>query len=175
VTWRAGCAGSVLTYATRDGRGRWARAPSTRCSAIATHWLRPHELAAVYYDVVGLLRPGGVLLNADGLYYPRAQNRVRAVVEAVDQRRQERAVDERTEAWGDWWDALRAEPALHEAFAMRDRIFPPEQGDIFPFERRVPGSPPTLAFHEAALLEAGFEEVGTVWQDLHKRILLAFR
>jgi SAM-dependent methyltransferase len=125
----------------------WARALGQSTfdavlSATVTHWLRPHELAAVYYDVAGLLRPGGVLLNADGLYYPRSQNRVRAAVEAVDQRRQEWAVDEGAEAWGDWWDALRAEPALHEAFTMRDRIFPPEQGRIFPFERRVPGSPP---------------------------------
>ena len=136
-------------------------------SATATHWLQPPELAAVYRDIAGLVRPGGILLNGDGLSYPRSQTRIRAAVDAVDRRRQERAMDEGAEAWAPWWDALRAEPALRGAFAERDRIFPPEC--------RPAGSSPTLAFHEAALLEAGFEEVATVWQDLHKRILLALR
>lgn len=165
-----------------DGRLRWVRADlrdpqwattvsddgfDAVLSTTATHWLQPHELAAVYRDVAGLLRPGGILLNGDGLYYPHSQPRIRAAVDAVDQRRQKQAVDRGAEAWNDWWDALRGEPALQQAFAERDRIFPAEG--------RPRRSPPTLAFHEAALLEAGFEEVGTVWQDLHKRILLAFR
>jgi SAM-dependent methyltransferase len=136
-------------------------------SATATHWLAPHELAALYQDVANLLRPGGILINADGLYYPRSQDRIRAAVEVVDQRRQERAVQGGAEAWADWWDALRAEPALQEAFVERDGVFPPERSQL--------GRSPALAFHEAALLEAGFDEVGTVWQDLHKRILLALR
>lgn len=173
-----------------DGRLRWVRADlrdpgwtaavgqdgfDAVLSATATHWLKPHELAAVYRDVAGLLRPGGVLLNADGLHYPRWQRRIWAAVEAVDQRRQQQAMEGGAETWADWWDALRTEPALQEAFAARDRIFPPEQGRIVSSERRLPQSTPTLAFHEAALLEAGFEEVGTVWQDLHKRIILALR
>ncbi|MGH3670876.1 MAG: class I SAM-dependent methyltransferase [Pseudonocardiaceae bacterium] len=181
-----------------DGRLRWVRADlrdqgwaaalgqdsfDAVLSATATHWLQPPELAAVYRDIASLLRPGGILLNGDGLYYPHSQTRIRAAVESVDRRRQERAVHEGAEAWADWWDALRAEPALQEAFTARDRIFPPARGRIFPSEhggiaspeRRPAGKPPTLAFHEAALLEAGFDEVGTVWQDLHKRILLALR
>lgn len=173
-----------------DGRLRWVRADLRNpgwttavgqddfdavLSATATHWLKPHELAAVYRDVVGLLRPGGVLLNADGLYYPRWQKRIWAAVQAVDQRRQQQAMDSGAETWADWWDALRTEPALREAFAARDRIFAPEQGGIGSSERRLPQTAPTLAFHEAALLEAGFDEVETVWQDLHKRIILALK
>lgn len=174
-----------------QGRLRWVRADLRNpgwatalgqdgfdavLSATATHWLQPDELAAVYRDVASLLRPGGILLNGDGLYYPHSQTRIRAAVDAVDRRRQEQAVHGGAEVWTDWWDALRAEPALQDAFAQRDQIFPPERSRTVPSEpapsRR---DPPTLAFHEAALLEAGFEEVGTVWQDLHKRILLAFR
>ncbi|MGH8929489.1 MAG: class I SAM-dependent methyltransferase [Egibacteraceae bacterium] len=134
-------------------------------STTATHWLRPPELAAVYRQVAQLLRPGGVLLNGDGLYLPNHQPRIRAAVEAVSERRQARAVERGAEVWDTWWEALRAEPSLRDAFAERDRIFPPGPRD----------PSPKLAFHEAALLEAGFEEVGVVWQDLTTRVLLALR
>ncbi|MGH8931314.1 MAG: hypothetical protein ACRDZO_11990 [Egibacteraceae bacterium] len=136
-------------------------------STIATHWLQAHELTAAYRDVAGILRPGGILLNGDGLYLPRWQTKAKAAVDAVRQRRHDRAVEAGAQDWDAWWDALRADPALHEAFAKRDRIFPDQA--------RSPIGPPTLAFHETALYEAGFEEVTTVWQDLTMRILLALR
>ena len=65
---------------------------------------------------------------------------------------------------GHLWDGLRNEPSLRAAFVERERIFPAA--------KRAWGSP-GLAFHEAALLEAGFEEVGVVWQDLEERVLIA--
>ena len=65
------------------------------------------------------------------------------------------------------WDTLRREPALRDAFAERDRLWPDGTGT----GQRSVG----LAFHEAALLEAGFDEVGVVWQDLEERVLVALR
>ena len=49
----------------------------------------------------------------------------------------------------------------------RDRLWPDGTGT----GQRSVG----LAFHEAALLEAGFDEVGVVWQDLEERVLVALR
>ncbi|MGH2942879.1 MAG: methyltransferase, partial [Solirubrobacteraceae bacterium] len=66
--------------------------------------------------------------------------------------------------WQDWWDELRGEPALRDAFAERERIFPPGERTW---------TAPGHAFHEAALAEAGFTEVAVVWQDLEERVLVA--
>lgn len=136
-------------------------------STTATHWLTGPELARVYRQLAGLLRPGGVLLNGDLLPLPAHLSRIRAAVEAVDERRQASALARGAQDWQDWWDALRGEPALRDAFAERERLWPNGTGTG---ERSV-----GLAFHEAALLEAGFHEVAVVWQDLEERVLLALR
>ncbi len=46
-----------------------------------------------------------------------------------------------------------------QRFAWRDRNFPE----------------PSLALHEAALRNAGFQEVGVIWQHLDNRVILAVR
>lgn len=143
-------------------------------SSTATHWLAADALARMYGDLAGLLRPGGILLNADGFTLPHTQPRLAAACGEVDRGRQERAVGRGAEGWQDWWDALRAEPSLAAAFAERDQVFARPTGRIFA-EHGERGSRPTLALHEAALVAAGFDEVGSVWQDLHKHILLALR
>lgn len=134
-------------------------------STTALHWLTPAELARVYGQLANLLTPGGVLLNGDLLPPPAHASRLRAALEEVDRRRQAAALARGAQAWQQWWDTLRAGPALREAFAERDRLW-------------LDGTGPraaSLAFHEAALLEAGFAEAGVVWQDLQERVLLALR
>ncbi|MGH8909395.1 MAG: class I SAM-dependent methyltransferase [Egibacteraceae bacterium] len=165
-----------------DGRLRWVKADLTdpgwvdelgqgrfdaALSATATHWLRPPELAELYRRLATLLVPGGVLLNADHLPLPPHLHRITKALRDEDERRQEAADAAGAETWEGWWDALRAEPALADAFAERDRVFPPGV--------RRDGRSPDLAFHEAALTQAGFTEVGVVWQDLDERLLLALR
>lgn len=81
-------------------------------STTALHWLTPPEVAQVYRQLAGLLRPGGVLLNGDLLPLPAHLSRIRAAVEAVDERRQAAALAGGSQAWQDWWDTLRREPAL---------------------------------------------------------------
>lgn len=167
----------------QDGRLRWVRADfrdpdwvqslgekhfDAILSTTATHWLLGHELAHLYRDLAGLLSPSGIFLNGDGMYFPRHQPRLRAAVAQVDESRQERAARDGAENWTQWWEGLRSEPSLETAFEERDRIFPGPR-------RHGGETPPTCGFHEAALLDAGFEEVGPVWQDLHKRIVLALR
>lgn len=173
----------IRALGTQGGRLRWVladlRDPGwTRSledvvfdavvSSTATHWLCPDQLARVYRQVFQLLRPGGILLNADSMYYPAQQTGIRAAVDAEDGKRQARALAEGTEDWQGWWDALRREPGLEDAFADREAAFL-----AYPVSDRF--TRPTRAFHETAALAAGFAEVATVWQDLHKHVLLALR
>lgn len=165
-----------------DGRLRWVKADLTGpgwvdelgqdhfdavLSATATHWLRPPELAELYRRLATLVAPGGVFLNADHLPFPPHLHCISKALREEDERRQAVAHAAGAETWESWWGALRAEPALIDAFAERDRIFPPGVR----WNRKSPG----LAFHEVALTEAGFSEVGVVWQDLDERLLLALR
>lgn len=133
----------------------------------AIHWLLPPDMARVYRQIAGLLRPCGVLISGDLVPLPAHQTRIRASVRRVDAQRQTAASANGAESWPEWWEALRTEPSLREEFAERDRIWPPGSGT----EREVPSQ----AFHEAALIEGGFVEAAVVWQDLEERLLLAVR
>lgn len=165
----------------QDGRLRWVRAdlrePSWPAeagptgtfdavlSSTALHWLSPADLAGVYRSAAGLLRPGGVLINADYLPFP-AGSRLRAASEAIDERRQQAALGAGADSWADWWAAVEQRPELAEALAERRKLWPEGTRDWT-------GASPE--FQRAALIEAGFTEVGVIWQDLEERVLVALR
>lgn len=129
----------------------------------ALHWLRPADLLRVYHDVAGLLAPGGALLNGDRLGFPPSQP---AIQRAVDSVRDSRRRGDRTEPWDRWWAELSEEPALAPLLERRRQL---DHGAAH-------GSHAQLAtLHEAALAEAGFTEIDTIWADLDDRVLLAVR
>lgn len=163
----------------RNGRLRWVRAdlrdPSwpeqvgttvdAVLSSTALHWLSPPDLSAAYKAAADLIRPGGMLINADHLPLP-AGSRLRAACEAVDRNRQQAAIDAGAEAWDDWWQAVEAQPDLAGALAERRMLWPEGSRDW---------NGAGLDFHRAALTAAGFAETGVVWQDLEERILAAVK
>lgn len=129
----------------------------------ALHWLQPADLLRVYRDVAGLLAPGGVLANGDHLAFPHSQPTLRRAVETVTERRHQEQDGAGVERWDDWWAGLAAEPGLEVLFAERERLA--LGGHHGP-------TAPGLALHQAALLGAGFVEVGVVWSDLDDRVLV---
>lgn len=130
----------------------------------ALHWLTPEQLLRVYRDVAGLLAPGGILLNGDHLAFPPSQPTIRRAVAVVGEQRRRRAGV--AEDWQAWWAALAEEPALAPLLERRERLA---------HESAHGPTPPLAALHEAALADAGFVEIGTVWSDLDDRVLLAVR
>ncbi|XVV13979.1 class I SAM-dependent methyltransferase [Actinoplanes sp. CA-131856] len=132
-------------------------------SSTALHWLSPPDLAGVYRAVAGLLRPGGVLINADHVPLP-AGSRLRAACEAIDRGRQQSAIEAGADSWADWWEAVEQRPELAPALAERRELWPEGSRDW---------SGASLEFQVAALTEAGFAEAGVVWQDLEERVLAA--
>jgi SAM-dependent methyltransferase len=136
-------------------------------STTALHWLDGPELAAMYGELAGALRPGGLLLDGDHLRVDESESPTlarldRAVLEREDQRR---FPGGHGETWTGWWDAVLAAPELADEVAERARR---------PASAGHHGSKSALlGTHVAALRAAGFAEVGTLWQRGENRLLCA--
>jgi trans-aconitate methyltransferase len=168
---------------TVDGRLRWVQADlespgwraelgETRVDAVlsstALHWLWPEPLARMYHDLGQLLRPGGVLLNADHMAFGEALPTFARVSDhALDAQWADTAFAARgVETAEQWWEALAGDAAFAPLLTERIACFAGKQRQV---------SPPDFEVHVAALRDAGFREVGTIWQMLADRILLGVR
>jgi trans-aconitate methyltransferase len=136
-------------------------------STTALHWLAPEHLIRLYGQLGQLVRPGGVVLNGDHMKFRPSMETFQRVADTVKAHRQEDAFTRRgVEDWTTWWQALEAEPALRDLFAERERRFAwKAQG----------WHAPIYDVHEAALRDAGFREVGVIWQTMDNRVLMAMR
>lgn len=136
-------------------------------STTALHWLPDPNLAALYRQLAALIRPGGVLLNGDNLNFAPEQPTLQRVSDQLTERLRATQFQGRgVEDWEQWWAALRAEPGLEELFAERERRF----------HWSMPKDQPTaITTHTATLHDAGFREVGPIWQHLDNVVLMAVR
>jgi hypothetical protein len=148
-------------------------------STTALHWLPSDALAQLYRDLGTLVREGGVFLNGDTIRFGAPVPTLRRLGATLEQQHRDRVHGRGgVEDWEAWWVDLEAEPALAELFAERRRRFgwrPLEPGTRFSARPSDGVTSPIIDFHEAALRNAGFREVGVIWQRLEDRILLAVR
>lgn len=141
-----------------------AREPDAAVSTTALHWLAPDALAALYAELAGHLRPGGIVLNGDHLSEDDSAPVLRRLGRVlIEQEEQRRSPGGQAESWTDWWVAAAADPALAALYAQRQA-------------RRVEsehhGSPSgRLSVHEDSMRAAGFGEIGTLWQRGEDRLL----
>ncbi|MEU4097134.1 class I SAM-dependent methyltransferase [Streptomyces sp. NPDC026673] len=133
-------------------------------TATALHWLKPEPLKALYGTLAGLLRDGGVFLNAD--HMPDASTpRLNAAVRERDRARRERQRAEGVQDWEEWWAAAKADPVLAGPTEERYAIYGSHaDGDELP-----------PAWHAAALREAGFGEAREVWRSVSDAIVLGLK
>jgi SAM-dependent methyltransferase len=170
-------------FGTVDGRLRWIEADlespgwlqalgDIRVDAVlsctALHWLWPETLARLYHDLGRVLRSGGVFLNGDHMSFGRALPTFERLSERVlaEQWTDAAFAARGIETAEQWWDALTGEAAFASLLADRDERFAGKQRQQ---------SPPGFDVHAAALSDAGFREIGTIWQALSDRVLLAVR
>jgi SAM-dependent methyltransferase len=166
---------------TADGRLRWIDADlaspdwfealgETQVDAVlsstALHWLEPEPLARLYHDLTRVLRPGGVFLNGDHMAFgPGSRTLTRLSERVLEEQWTDAAFAERgIETAEQWWDALALEPAFAPLLTERTQRFA---------GKRRQASPPGFDFHVGALRDAGFREVGTIWQMLSNRVVMA--
>lgn len=135
-------------------------------STTALHWLQLEPIRQLYRSLAVMLRPGGIFLNGDWLHGSGSPT-IDALLLRIRSREAGEPPRDEGETFEQWWEAIRDESALKEAFIERDRreYHHPEDDD----------DTPTLQEHEVALLDAGFAEVGTLWQNINSRVLVAIR
>jgi SAM-dependent methyltransferase len=132
-------------------------------STTTLHCLPEAVLRGVYRDLAGLLRPGGVLVNADHL--PLEAPGLARIAAHVGNRRAERLRAHRHEDWEAWWAAAADDPRLAALHDARCRHQPPS----------TPNNRLSLTRHLAHLADAGFGEAAPVWQFGASQVLVAVR
>ncbi|MFG6200587.1 class I SAM-dependent methyltransferase [Nonomuraea sp. JJY05] len=128
-------------------------------STTALHYFPASLLAGLYRQLAHVMRPGAVFVNADNLYDEQPSI---AELAAVVRRGRSRLDNE---DWGSWWRAVEADPALADLLSERTRKIG-EGGQDHHLSVRE---------HTELLHEAGFREIGTVWQTGDDVVLVAVR
>jgi SAM-dependent methyltransferase len=159
-----------LRFVDTDLRSDWVAAlplPGPYDAAVSTtalHWLGLEQLVRLYGTLAGVMRPGGIFLDGDRLDFDHDQATIAAGAGQVRPAWPDAPAG--AEDYDAWWSAAVAEPALAAEVAERARRAHdhPHDDNAHSYE-----------FHRSALFAAGFAEVGTLWQHLSNRVLIAIR
>lgn len=119
-------------------------------SSTVLHYFAPDLLQTVYGDAFALLRPGGVVVNADDFA-------------SADQRSSAATIGQ-PDAWQEWWQEAAAAPELADAFAARSAR-PAVGGD----------NGLSVEDHVRLLTRAGFSDPAAVWRATDSAVLAARR
>ncbi|MFF3398920.1 class I SAM-dependent methyltransferase [Streptomyces sp. NPDC002659] len=133
-------------------------------TATALHWLRSGPLAMLYGQIAGLVREGGVFMNADHMI-DRDTPRINAAERAHRHARMDRARDAGALDWSEWWALAAKDPVLAGPTAERYAIYG-EHAD---------GEMPSVRWHAETLRNAGFGEARAVWASPSDTLLLAVK
>ena len=130
-----------------------------------THELAPWQLAALYANVFAVLRPTGLLLNAD--FMPNLAPGFRELA-------QDMTLHRLTDDLNDYHRAVSQSPAWNEALD-------PEAAPLNPNPPQLPAASTrwrtyhTAVEHRRALDAAGFRETEEVWRYMESGMILAVR
>jgi SAM-dependent methyltransferase len=87
-------------------------------TATALHWLTEPDLRRLYADLRLLVRPGGVVANADEMP-PAELPRLGSALDGLAEHRRAQLTADGRPDWAAWWDEATADPALADAVADR--------------------------------------------------------
>ncbi|MFJ7236747.1 class I SAM-dependent methyltransferase [Streptomyces olivaceus] len=133
-------------------------------TATALHWLHAEPLADLYGRVAGLVRDGGVFMNADHMIDDTTP-RINAAERAQRHAQMDAAKDGGALDWSEWWQLALKDPVLAGPTARRFEIYG-EHAD---------GDMPSAAWHARVLREKGFGEARPVWCSPSDTLLLAVK
>ncbi|MFJ8644624.1 class I SAM-dependent methyltransferase [Streptomyces sp. NPDC093546] len=133
-------------------------------TATALHWLRTEPLAVLYGRLGGLVREGGVFMNADHMI-DESTPRINAAERAHRHAAMERAKAAGALDWTQWWELAAEDPVLAAPTAERFGIY----------GEHAEGDTPSLEWHARTLREAGFAEARAVWASPSDSLVLALK
>ncbi|MEU0648564.1 class I SAM-dependent methyltransferase [Streptomyces umbrinus] len=133
-------------------------------TATALHWLHREPLAVLYGQVAGLVRDGGVFMNADHMI-DEATPRINAADRAQRHARMDEAKAAGVLDWADWWQLAAQDPVLAGPTARRFEIY----------GEHAEGDTPSVEWHARVLREAGFAEAREVWRSPSDALVLALK
>ncbi|MFJ8825378.1 class I SAM-dependent methyltransferase [Streptomyces sp. NPDC102467] len=153
-----------------------ARLPHTSYDAVVTatalHWLDTEPLDRLYATLAGLLREGGVFLNADHMKDESAP-RINAALQALHTDRQTHQRGQGSLDWAGWWGEAARDPHLAEAAAERFALLgDPRKPRTDPPRR---DRPTATRWHIETLLRQGFSEARQVWCSTSDALVAALR
>jgi trans-aconitate methyltransferase len=132
----------------------------------ALHWLPTARLLQIYQQLGQWVRPGGAVLNGDNIPFAAHVPTFQKIADMLSKQQQKEAFEiQNIEDWEHWWQSLAEEPEMQELLEERDRRF----------AWRGAEEHPIVELHEAGLRNAGFREVGVIWQSVDDRVVMAVR
>jgi SAM-dependent methyltransferase len=159
------CRADLATPGWRDQLGEPDGSFNAVLTATALHWLTPERLAGVYTEATALLRPGGVLVNADRMPDPGLGSLEEDFERPGDRRTADLRAGTTTPDWAQWWDELRSDPDLAAATAERDAHFGAQP------DGHTASDLPSR-WHIETLRSAGCAEAGLIWRGLQDAAVL---
>ncbi|MFI6893213.1 class I SAM-dependent methyltransferase [Streptomyces sp. NPDC050256] len=159
-----------VSFVTADLKDpRWTeRLPHDSYDAVLTatalHWLHSEPLTALYGQIGGLVRDGGVFMNADRMI-ETGTPRINAAERAHRHAGMDRAKAAGVLDWAQWWALAAEDPVLAGPTAERFEIYG-EHAD---------GDMPSAAWHADTLRAAGFAEARPVWSSPSDSLVLAVK
>ncbi|MEV2231265.1 class I SAM-dependent methyltransferase [Streptomyces phaeochromogenes] len=133
-------------------------------TATALHWLHREPLAVLYGQVAGLVRDGGVFMNADHMI-DEATPRINAADRAQRHARMDEAKAAGVVDWAEWWQLAAQDPILAGPTARRFEIY----------GEHAEGDTPSVEWHARVLREKGFAEAREVWRSPSDALVLALK
>ncbi|RIV41258.1 class I SAM-dependent methyltransferase [Micromonospora radicis] len=152
-------------------RPDWSTAlPHRRYDAVLTatalHWLPAERLTDLYAELRDLLRPGGLLVNADHMPDDGLPELTGRLLRRAGERRASRYAAGAALSWSQWWQQAEQDEALAPLVRQRHAIYPTGHS---------PEWNPPVSWHLEALSKAGFAEVGTLWRGGPDAAVVAVR
>ncbi|MET7752720.1 class I SAM-dependent methyltransferase [Micromonospora sp. NPDC005367] len=167
----ASLAGRATVVTADLGHADWVSALPHRAydavlTATALHWLPADRLTRLYAEIREVLRPDGIFVNADHMPDDTLPELTKRLAARAHARRAARYAAGAALSWSQWWERAGADPVLAPLVERRHAIYPAGHSSEWT---------PPVSWHLAALTDAGYTEVGTLWRGGADAAVVALR